>query len=920
MNNIGKEKDEGNHEYKLTLMNVDKEKKERISTQMRYRVEEGRGEALYTIGVTDEGEIIGLDQEEYEKSEKILKEVCEINNYTLKLISTQKIGTKKMYEFLIREKNNDKYIDVRIACAGNVDAGKCLGEKTKIRMFDGSIKNIEEIKKGDQIMGDDSKIRNVLEITRGEGYLYQINGQYIMNKNHILCLKAANRIMIEKEKNCHISYFIYENGKPKVYNIETNFDKKEAEIFLSKKNLIRENDIIEITLEDYINLDYLTQNSLKLYREEIKYEEKEIKFDPYIYGYFLKNFNIERNELIINQKIKNHLKYFLERYDIKIENDFDRRTKIIYKNNNEIMDFYKKNSSKISDIYKYNNKEVRYELLAGIIDSNIFFEENKTSYSLLLNKNDKELLEDIEEICLSLALNVTIKDCNLYQEIENKKIKTFEYKKIKIFGKNIKNIVLFTNKNEKIPIENSDINHIFEIKIIGKGIYYGFELDGNKKFLLKDNIVSHNSSLLGVLLTGCLDDGRGSSRINVFNYQHEIKSGRTSSISQHILGFNTNGDIINYGDSFGRKKSWTDIVRDSLKVITFYDLCGHEKYLKTTILGLTSQFPDLVFILVGANMGVSNMTKEHIFLCLSLHIPFVIIITKIDICKDRQEVLKNTVKDIKCLLKLPGINKIPFDIKSSDDILSVVKNIHSNSIVPFFYVSNVSGYGLDFIRSFLNFYQKKTNNISDINNNDNKIEFYVDQKFIVNGVGLVIGGQLVSGNIKVGDKLIIGPFNNHFFSFQAKSLHVKKTNVDQANHGSYVCIAIKKPDNFFIRRGQVVLNFSDIPSQCWEFVCDITVLKSHSTTIRIGYQPCLHTLGIRQSAKIISISNKQCSKNNKNNEDNNILRTGDKATVRFRFSYKPEFLKNNTRVILADNRVKIIGKIVSLDKEILSVI
>ena len=47
------------------------------------------------------------------------------------------------------------------------------------------------------------------------------------------------------------------------------------------------------------------------------------------------------------------------------------------------------------------------------------------------------------------------------------------------------------------------------------------------------------------------------------------------------------------------------------KIITFFDLCGHEKYLKTTILGLTSQFPDLTFILVGGNMGITKITKEQ---------------------------------------------------------------------------------------------------------------------------------------------------------------------------------------------------------------------------------------------------------------------------------------------------------------------
>ena len=115
------------------------------------------------------------------------------------------------------------------------------------------------------------------------------------------------------------------------------------------------------------------------------------------------------------------------------------------------------------------------------------------------------------------------------------------------------------------------------------------------------------SSLIGVLTTGKFDDGRGAARTSVFNFPHEIKSGRTSSISQQILGFDNKGKIVNYTD-VGRM-SWPDIVKESSKIISFFDLAGHEKYLKTTILGLSSSKPDICMIIVGANKGLLRMTK-----------------------------------------------------------------------------------------------------------------------------------------------------------------------------------------------------------------------------------------------------------------------------------------------------------------------
>jgi len=96
--------------------------------------------------------------------------------------------------------------------------------------------------------------------------------------------------------------------------------------------------------------------------------------------------------------------------------------------------------------------------------------------------------------------------------------------------------------------------------------------------------------------------------------------------------------------------SWPEIVRKSNKIISFYDLAGHKKYLKTTINGLTTSFPDLAIIMVGANMGVTMLTREHLFLCVALKIPFIVIASKIDICKNRRNVLKETLTKIKKIL------------------------------------------------------------------------------------------------------------------------------------------------------------------------------------------------------------------------------------------------------------------------------
>lgn len=151
------------------------------------------------------------------------------------------------------------------------------------------------------------------------------------------------------------------------------------------------------------------------------------------------------------------------------------------------------------------------------------------------------------------------------------------------------------------------------------------------------NVDSGKSTLTGVLSSapGTLDDGRGSMRLKVFNFNHEQKNGRTSSVGHEIMGFTKDGEQVRASTHTNRKnKLWPEIVASSAKVVHLLDMCGHEKYLKTTMHGLTSLFPDYCMLVVGANMGVSKMTKEHLGISCALNLPLFVVVTKIDIAPE----------------------------------------------------------------------------------------------------------------------------------------------------------------------------------------------------------------------------------------------------------------------------------------------
>ena len=157
------------------------------------------------------------------------------------------------------------------------------------------------------------------------------------------------------------------------------------------------------------------------------------------------------------------------------------------------------------------------------------------------------------------------------------------------------------------------------------------------------NVDSGKSTLVGCLTKNIKDDGRGFARQYVFNYQHESETGRTSSIAEEILGYK-NHKSVDLGRINEKKNiAWKEIADKSDSVITLLDLCGHEKYLKTTMYGLTGLLPDYAIILIGTNMGVQRMTKEHLGIVISLNVPFFIVFTKIDIApKDIKEKTVNT--------------------------------------------------------------------------------------------------------------------------------------------------------------------------------------------------------------------------------------------------------------------------------------
>lgn len=404
------------------------------------------------------------------------------------------------------------------------------------------------------------------------------------------------------------------------------------------------------------------------------------------------------------------------------------------------------------------------------------------------------------------------------------------------------------------------------------------------------NVDAGKSTLLGVLTHGELDNGRGHARQRLFRHKHEMESGRTSSVGNDILGFDETGNVVNKPEH--GSLDWVKICEKSSKVITFIDLAGHERYLKTTVFGMTGHVPDFGMLMIGANAGIVGMTKEHLGLALALSVPVFVVVTKIDMCPIN--VLQDNLKMLVRILKSPGCRKVPVMVKTPDDVILSATNFVSQRLCPIFQVSNVNGENLDLLKKFLNLLTPRM----EYHENE-PAEFQIDDTYSVPGVGTVVSGTTLRGVIRLNDTLMLGPDPlGHFQPIAVKSIHRKRMSVREVRAGQTASFSLKKIKRSQIRKGMVMVSPTLNPQACWEFEGEILVLH-HPTTISSRYQAMVHCGSIRQTASIVSMS-QEC------------LRTGDKAQIHFRFIKYPEYMTPGQRLVFREGRTKAVGNVVRI--------
>lgn len=404
------------------------------------------------------------------------------------------------------------------------------------------------------------------------------------------------------------------------------------------------------------------------------------------------------------------------------------------------------------------------------------------------------------------------------------------------------------------------------------------------------NVDAGKSTLLGVLTHGEFDNGRGRARLNLFRHLHEIQSGRTSSISHEILGFDNHGEVITYNDT----STAEDICSAASKLITFIDLAGHYKYMKTTIFGLTGYCPASVMLVVGANTGMAGTTREHLGLAIALRIPLLVVITKTDL--SRQEALDRTTMQLERILKSPGCNKVPILIEDQDDVATAASNFPSGQVTPIFKVSSVTGQNLDLLKSFFFLVPPSSSSLEQEKLLQQPAELQIDQVFHTTKAGTIVGGTLSQGIMREGDKVVVGPSEiGEFMPGTVTSIYRNRAPTRVIRAGQAASVALSDIERSHLRRGLVVLEAVTTPYCCREFEADIFLLF-HTTSISKRFQATVHIGNVIQTAVVVDL-----------NRDS--LKTGQRGRIRFRFLKQPEYVKVGARILFRERRTKGIGEI-----------
>jgi replicative DNA helicase len=356
-----------------------------------------------------------------------------------------------------------------VILAARPGMGKCLGKGTKVVLFDGKLKKVEDVVIGDLLMGDDSTARRVKSIARGRENMYWIRQNsgkdYRVNESHILSLKRS------RTEGAH-----------------------------------HRGDVLNITVRDYLTKSDKFKSNYKGYKVAVEFAKKQLSVEPYFMGLWLGDGHSYSSRIsTTDSEVVDYLGKYAESLNLTVkkysqENKCpayaitkgQRGGQYFYSLQNELRTLNVLENKHIPTDFICNSRQNRLELLAGLIDSDGHYAEQSNGYEI--TQKSLELAQQIKFLCDSLGFRTSLNAKKA--SIKSTGFESEVYR-VRIYG-NVDAIPVRIERKKarswQSPVDWRVTG--IEVEFDKEDDYYGFEIDGNRLFLLEDMTVTHNTAFV----------------------------------------------------------------------------------------------------------------------------------------------------------------------------------------------------------------------------------------------------------------------------------------------------------------------------------------------------------------------------------------------------------------------------------------
>lgn len=383
---------------------------------------------------------------------------------------------------------------------GATGTGKCLAKGTPVVMHDGSIKPVEDVRVGDRLLGPDSTPRNVVSLAQGREEMFTVHQKsgdsYTVNKSHILSLRVTGM-------------GVGRDGDPK-------------RVWAGDGQCYQSGDIVDISVLDYLKSSSTFKHVAKGWKSgPVEFADSSATYiDPYFLGLWLGDGNTDSPSVTTNDpEIAGFVRGYAQSLGLRVNvygEGFRCPTYHLTagrgKENPLIEEMHSvgllRREKFIPESYLTASVAQRWQLLSGIIDSDGY--RDNRGYEITTKIDD--LRDGILRLARSLGLAAS-------STLSEKKCQTGGggmYHRIVLSGDFSCLTVLLDRKR---PVERAGQKDVrltgIEVVPAGEGDYYGFEIDGDRRFLLGDFTVTHNTSiaivtiLYHLYLLSCMKNPQG---------------------------------------------------------------------------------------------------------------------------------------------------------------------------------------------------------------------------------------------------------------------------------------------------------------------------------------------------------------------------------------------------------------------------